>query len=249
MTTSGRLALVTGGAGGLGRGVTFGLARAGYQIAFTYRPGGTPPDETLALIRPHDPAAIAIPSDATREAEATRTVRIASERAPVDVLVHCVGPMVLASFARSAPEDYRAMIDGNFGSAVWTARAVLPSMRERGFGRLIFIGMNGANVTKPAPALSLYAASKAALTSFARTLSVEEARHGITVNVVEPGDIRNKYAGRAEASRLPGKNPTGRAGSWEDIADAVVFFASDEASFVNGQSLAVTGGLLEAYEG
>ena len=127
-------------------------------------------------------------------------------------------------------------------------RAVLPSMRERGFGRLIFFGTNGASATRPTPVLSLYAASKAALTSFARTLSVEEARHGITVNVVEPGDIREKYADRLEASRLPGKNPTGRAGSWEDIADAVVFFASDGASFVNGQALAVTGGLVEAYE-
>lgn len=244
----GRLALVTGGAGGLGRGITFGLARAGFLIAFTYRPGGTPPDETLALIRPHDPKAVAIPSDAAREAEAARAVRIASERAPVDVLVHVVGPIAVGSFSRSSPEDYRAMIDGNFGSAVWMTRAVLPSMRERRFGRVIFFGMNGSSVTKPAPVHALYGASKAALTSFARSLAVEEARHGITVNVVETGDIRNKYADRAEASGLPGKNPTGRAGSWEDIADAVVFFASDGASFVNGQSLAVTGGLLEAYE-
>ncbi|MBV8424594.1 MAG: SDR family oxidoreductase [Candidatus Eremiobacteraeota bacterium] len=243
-----RLALITGGSGGLGRGITFALARAGYQIAFTYRPGGTPPDETLALIRPLDPQALAIPSDALRETEAARTVRIASERAPIDVLVHVVGPIVVGSFARSSPEDYRAMVDGNFGSAVWMTRAVLPPMRERHFGRLIFFGMNGASVNMPAPVQPLYAASKAALTSFARSVAVEEARHGITINVVDPGDIRNKFADRAEAAGQPGKNPTGRAGSWEDIAHAVVFFASDEASFVTGQSLAVTGGLLEAYE-
>jgi len=244
-----RLALVTGGAGGLGRGIAFGLARAGFRIAFTHRPGGTPPNETLELLRRHDPEALAIPADATREAEAARAVRIASERGPVEVLVHVVGPMVAASFARSSPDDYRAMVDGNFGSAVWMARAVLPSMRERGFGRLIFFGTNGSSTTMPAPVLSLYAASKSAVTSFARTLAAEEAKRGITVNVVEPGDIREKFADREEATRLPGKNPTGRAGSWEDIAEAVVFFASDEASFVNGQSLAVTGGLLEAYEG
>jgi len=243
-----RLALVTGGAGGLGRGVAFGLARAGFRIAFTYRPGGTPPDETLALVRRHDAEALAISADATREAEAARAVRIASERGPVEVLAHVVGPMVAGSFARLSPEDYRTMIDGNFGSAVWMARAVLASMRERKFGRLIFFGTNGASVTMPSPVLSLYAASKAAVTSFARTLAAEEAKHGITVNVIEPGDIRQKFADREEATRLSGKNPTGRAGSWEDIADAVVFFASDGASFVNGQSLAVTGGLLEAYE-
>ena len=248
MTTTGRLALVTGGAGGLGRGITFGLARAGFQIAFTYRPGGTPPDETLALVRRHDPAATAIPADAVREAEAARVVRIASERAPIDVLVHVVGPIAVGSFVRAEADDYRRMADGNFGSAVWMARAVLPSMRERHFGRLIFFGTNGASVTMPAPVIGLYAAAKAAVTSFARTLAVEEGRHGITVNVIEPGDIREKYADRATASQTSGKNPTGRAGSWEDIAHAVVFFASDEASFVNGQVLSVTGGLTEAYE-
>src|SRR5579875_3182349 len=233
MLTTGRLALVTGGAGGLGRGITFGLARAGYQIAFTYRPGGTPPDETLALVRRHDPGAVAIPSDALREPEA----------------VHVVGPIVVGSFARSSPDDYRYMMDGNIGSAVWMARAVLPAMRERGFGRLIYFGMNGSSVTMPAPVQGLYAASKAAVTSFARTLSVEEAKHGITVNVIEPGDIRDKYADAAEASKNPGKNPTGRKGSWEDISHAVVFFASEEATFVNGQVLSVTGGLMEPYEG
>src|SRR5579875_3738637 len=236
MLTTGRLALVTGGAGGLGRGITFGLARAGYQIAFTYRPGGTPPDETLALVRRHDPGAVAIPSDALREPEAAR-------------VVHVVGPIVVGSFARSSPDDYRYMMDGNIGSAVWMARAVLPAMRERGFGRLIYFGMNGSSVTMPAPVQGLYAASKAAVTSFARTLSVEEAKHGITVNVIEPGDHRDKYADAAEASKNPGKNPTGRKGSWEDISHAVVFFASEEATFVNGQVLSVTGGLMEPYEG
>ncbi|MBV8602717.1 MAG: SDR family oxidoreductase [Candidatus Eremiobacteraeota bacterium] len=239
---------MTGGAGGLGRGITFGLARAGFRIAFTYRPGGTPPDETLELIREFDPEALAIPSDASRDAEGARAVRIASERAPVDVLVHVVGPIVVGSFARMTYQDYRAMVDGNLGSAVSLARAVLPSMRERGFGRLIFFGMNGSEVTMPAPTQSLYAAAKAGLTSFARSLAVEEARHGITVNIVNVGDIRDKAADRETAITLRGKNPTGRAGSWEDIANAVVFFATDAAGFINGQALAVTGGLLEAYE-
>jgi 3-oxoacyl-[acyl-carrier protein] reductase len=247
--TTGRFALVTGGAGGLGRGITFGLARAGFKIAFTYRPGGTPPDETLALVRPLDADAVAIPADATRDAEGARAVRIASERGPVEILVHVVGPIVVGPFARMTFDDYRAMVDGNLGSAVSLTLAVLPSMRERGFGRLIFFGMNGSHVTLPSQGQSLYAASKAAVTSFARTLSVEEGRHGITVNVVEPGDVREKHLDRDAASRIPGKNPTGHAGSWEDIAAAVVFFASDAAGFVNGQTLAVTGGLVEAYEG
>lgn len=240
---------MTGGAGGLGRGVSFALARAGYGVAFTYRPGGTPPDETLALVREYDPEALAIPSDALRDGEAGRAVRIAAERAPVEVFVHVVGPIVVGSFARLSYDDYRTMVDGNFGSAVAFSSALLPSMRERGFGRLVFFGMNGSQLTLPARTQSLYAASKAAVTSFARTLALEEGRHGITVNVVEPGDIRDKGADRAAALEIPGKNPTGHAGSWEDIAHAVLFFASDDSAFINGQVLAVTGGLVEAFEG
>ncbi|MBV8601363.1 MAG: SDR family NAD(P)-dependent oxidoreductase, partial [Candidatus Eremiobacteraeota bacterium] len=204
-TTTGRLVLVTGGAGGLGRGITFGLARAGFRIAFTYRPGGTPPDETLELVREFDPDAVAIASDASRDAEGARAVRIASERGPLDVLVHVVGPIVVGSFARMTYQDYRAMVDGNLGSAVSLARAVLPAMRERGFGRLVFFGMNGSDVAMPAQGQSLYAAAKAGVTSLARTLAVEEARYGITVNVVQVGDIRDKAADQATAVTLRGK--------------------------------------------
>lgn len=246
---TGRFALVTGAAGGLGRGIAVGLARAGYRIAFTYRPGGTPPDRTLALVREHDPEVVAIASDATNEPHASDAVRTASLRGPIEILVHVVGPIVVGPFSQMTFVDYRKMVDGNFGSAVLLAQAVLPSMRERGFGRLIFFGMNGSHVALSSLGQSLYAASKAAVTSLARTLAVEEARHGITVNVVQPGDIQNKEADRAAAVHLPGKNPTGHRGSWQDLAEAVVFFAGDAAGFINGQILAVTGGLTEPYEG
>jgi 3-oxoacyl-[acyl-carrier protein] reductase len=96
--------------------------------------------------------------------------------------------------------------------------------------------------------MSIYGAAKAAVVAFARTLSVEEASLGITVNVVEPGDIRDKNADRAAAARIPASNPTGHAGSWEDIAYAVRFLISPEASFINGQTIGVNGGLLAGHE-
>jgi 3-oxoacyl-[acyl-carrier protein] reductase len=84
--------------------------------------------------------------------------------------------------------------------------------------------------------------------AFARALSLEEAGRGITVNVVEPGDIRDKYVNRAGALRIAANNPTGHAGSWEDVAYAVRFLVSDEAGFINGMTIAVNGGLLEPHE-
>jgi len=121
-------------------------------------------------------------------------------------------------------------------------------MRARKFGRLIFFGMNGSQITQPALSMSLYGAAKAGVVTFARALSLEEASNGITVNVIEPGDIRDKDIDRAEALTVPANNPTGRAGSWEDIADAVRMLVAEDGSFLNGVVLPVNGGLLGPHE-
>ena len=140
------------------------------------------------------------------------------------------------------------MIDGNLTSAVIAATAVLPAMRRNHFGRLVFFAMNGAHNTMPVRGLSFHVAAKSGLVAFARTLSLEEAGNGITVNVIEPGDIRDKYRDRAQARQTPARNPVGRAGSWQDVADAVRFLVSDDADFINGAVLGVNGGLVEPYE-
>jgi len=246
---SSRVALVTGAAAGLAKGISIALASAGYRIAFTYRPNGTAPDATLAAVRVHDPGAAAIPAEFSSADAAAQAVREAERaRGPIEVLVHAVGPIVVKPFARSTPDDYTAMAQGNLGSAVALAFAVLPGMRQRGFGRLVFFGMNGSHVTQPAPQMALYAAAKAGVVTFARTLAVEEAPNGITVNVIEPGDIRDKNADRAHARAMSANNPTGHAGSWEDIAAAVRFAVDDEASFLNGMVLSVNGGLMGPHE-
>ena len=246
---SSRVALVTGAASGLGAGIARTLAAAGYRLAFTYRPGGTPPDETRTAIAEYDRDVLAVANELGSFAAGEELVAaVESQRGPLDVVVHAVGPIVVRAFAASSPDDYRAMIDGNIGSAVALAAAVLPGMRARGFGRLVFFGMNGSHATQPARSMALYGAAKAAVVAFARTLALEEARHGITVNVIEPGDIRDKTATRAQSRQIAAANPTGHAGSWEDIADAVRFAVRDDASFLNGMVLGVNGGLVEPHE-
>jgi 3-oxoacyl-[acyl-carrier protein] reductase len=244
-----RVALVTGGARGLARGIALSLADAGYRVAFTYRPGGTPPDETERALRARGCEPLAVASDAGAAGETERAVREAEGRfGRVDAFVHAVGPVLLKPFARCTLADYRAMLDANLGSAVEGAFAALPGMRERGFGRLVYFGMNGSHVTLPAAGMTLYGAAKAAVVTFARALAVEEARHGITVNVIEPGDIRKKALDRAAAREVVADNPTGHAGSWEDIAYAVQFFVADEAAFINGATIGVNGGLVAPYD-
>jgi 3-oxoacyl-[acyl-carrier protein] reductase len=241
--------LVTGAASGLAAGVARTLAQAGYRIAFTYRSDGTAPDQTLAALRADDAGALAVDNPLADADAALRLVAdVTAARGPIDVVVHAVGPIVVRSFARSSWADYRAMIDGNLGSAVALAFAVLPSMRERRFGRLVFFGMNGSHVTQPATSMTLYGAAKAGVVTFARTLALEEAANGINVNVIEPGDIRDKTATRAAAAAIPAGNPTGHAGSWEDIAAAVRFAVDDDNGFCNGMVLNVNGGLVNPHE-
>lgn len=240
---------MTGGAAGLARGIALALARDGYETAFTYRPEGTPPQATLALLRAHGLAAKTFPVDfAGDEADVAEALRSAVDAVAPDILVHAVGPMTIRRFERSTMEDYREMVDGNLRSSVQAAAAVLPGMRERRFGRLIFFGLNGSQHVQPVRGLSLHAAAKAGVVAFARSLALEEGRYGVTVNVIEPGDIREKDRSREQARALTAANPVGRPGTWEDVADAVRFFARDDADFLSGAVLNVNGGLAEAYE-
>jgi 3-oxoacyl-[acyl-carrier protein] reductase len=243
-------ALITGAAAGLAQGAAIALARDGGcdRIGITYRT--TPPDTTLAAIGAAGAQAGAYRVDFLDDPDVVGRELDAIVRAegPFDILVHGVGPMTIGRFAKASLTDYREMFDGNVRSALQTVQAVLPGMRERGFGRIVVFGMNGSSITRPVKSFALHLAAKSALVAFARTLALEEASHGITVNVIEPGDIRDKYVTRAQALARSAGNPRGRPGTWEDVADAVLFFTRPSADFVTGTVLAVNGGLQGASE-
>lgn len=240
---------MTGAAGGLAAGIAPALARDGFaSVAITYR--ASPPDATLVAIKTAGVDAAAIGMDFLDEAgDVERALeRAVAEHGPFDTLVHAVGPLVVTRFANASLEDYRVAMDGNLRSAVLAARAVLPAMREGRFGRVVFFGMLGSAQTRPFRSFSLYQAAKSALVAFARCLAVEEAPHGITVNVVSPGDIREKTLDRAAALTRTARNPRGRTGSYEDVADVVRFLIAPQRDFVTGQVIEVTGGLQTAAE-
>jgi 3-oxoacyl-[acyl-carrier protein] reductase len=243
----GRRALVTGAARGLAAGIAPVLARSGFShVAITYRHSA--PDATLEAVRAAGANASASRVDFRDAAETIESdlVALVREFGPFDTLVHAVGPIVVKRFERLTLDDYRDMFDGNVRSAVLAARAVLPAMRDAGFGRIVAFGAIGAQNTQPFPGFSFYQAAKSATIAFARCLALEEARHGITVNVVVPGDIREKAIERATARERAAPNPRGQQGSFEDIADAVCFLVAADRDFVTGAVLEVTGGLTVA---
>lgn len=241
--------LVTGAAAGLAQGIAVALARSGNDVDITYRPGGTSPDATVEMMRA---AGVRLVSAHPVEflgpyATVASALRAAVGNAP-QALVHAVGPMTVRRFERSTMAMYEEMIDGNLRSAVLCAHAVLPAMRAARFGRLIFFALNGSHATIPARGLALHGAAKAGLVAFARTLALEEARYGVTVNVLEPGDIADKTLVRSAARAKTAANPRGRPGTWEDVADAVQFLLREESDFINGAVVPITGGLIEAHE-
>ncbi len=241
--------LITGAASGLAAGIAEHLALDGFaHVALTYRT--TSPDDTLARIEAAGAGASATRIDFSADEAAVEwgLGDLVARHGPFDTLVHSVGPLVVKRFSRMTLADYREMFDGNVRSAVLTARAVLPAMREAGYGRIVYFGMNGSSETRPYRGFSLHQAAKSAVVAFARCLAIEEAEDGITVNVIEPGYIRDKDASRADVLGLPGKAPRGRPGSFEDLADVVRFLVAPERDFVTGAVIAVTGGLTEADE-
>jgi len=241
-----RVALVTGSAGGIMRGVCVSLARKRFAIVAHYRPERGNADETIAAVRAMGSPCVALGVDVeTSHGAAELVAGTLTQFGRLDVLVCGV---VKDAFDMT-PDEFAEMVDGNLTSAFLTIKAALTVMREQHFGRIIGFGMTGSETTQGFRHLSAYVASKSGLTAFLKTLALEEGPHGITCNVINPGDIRDKEADRATAAqRREYRNPMMRPGSWEDIGEAAAFLASDEASFINGAVLTVSGGWQGFFE-
>lgn len=239
-----RTALVTGSATGLMRGVCVSLARRGYAIAANYRAPRTSAEETVRAVRAAGGRIEAFAADVAYPDQATSLVAAAQAAfGSVDILICGAGPMLVKDVNNTSLDEYRSMVEGNLGSVFYCAKAALPGMRARHFGRIITFGMTGSDVTAGWRHLAPYAAAKSAVVAFTRSLALEEGPNGITCNVINVGDIRDKDADRAAVlQRRDYRNPMMHPGSWEDVGDAVAYLASDEASFVTGSVLSVNGG-------
>jgi 3-oxoacyl-[acyl-carrier protein] reductase len=241
---SGRVAWVTGAGRGVGAEIARTLARAGAAVAvndlFAERA-----QHVAAEIRAVGGRAQAAVGDVTDEAQIGRLAdEITGALGPADVLVHNAGlpagGIRVGDFEGSAPPEWQSLLDLNLKAGMLAARAVLPAMRARRHGRIVAIVSDAARSGEPK--LAAYAAAKAALLGFARSLAREVAAEGITVNAVALGSIVSERRDPAEMARLARRYPTGRLGTPADVAPAVLYLASGEASWVTGQTLVVNGG-------
>ena len=245
--------IVTGGGGGIGGAACRRFAEEGAKVAVCDIDHAAA-ERTVAAIVQSGGNAAAFPCDITDHARCLNAVRDAEATlGPIDVLVNNAGWDVFKLFADTAPADWEKIIGINLTGALNMHHAVLPSMIARKAGRIVNVSSDAARVGSSGEAV--YAACKAGLIGFSKTIAREHARHGIAVNVVCPGVVKtNLYANYKEGARNPEKLdeafrraiPLGRLGEPDDLHGAICFLASDDAAFITGQVISVSGGLTMA---
>jgi 3-oxoacyl-[acyl-carrier protein] reductase len=244
MSLRNRVAVVTGGTRGIGRGIALGLAREGARIALVYRANKAAAQTALRQLQAVGADCVAVETDISQPARAEQLIKTVADRyGRVDVLVNNVGEFRWGTLAESSVEEWTGIFESNVTTVFHMCRAALPLMRKGRWGRIINLGAVGAERAFGQAKISAYAAAKAAVVAMSRSLALEEAKNGITVNVVNPSSIDEKDLTLEEARKLKdARYPIGRPPTVDDVAAAVSFFASEEAEYVTGQIVNVSGG-------
>jgi 3-oxoacyl-[acyl-carrier protein] reductase len=239
-----RVALVTGASRGIGKEIALTLGRARVRVGVGYRTDRLGAERVAAALRAVGAESIPVPTDVTDPARVRDAVsRMTNQFGRLDILVNNVGEFEWKPVYETTFEEWQAIVDSNLTSIFHTSKSVLPTMRRQRWGRIINLGAVGAERAFGQAKISAYATAKAGVVAFSRSLALEEARHGITVNVVNPAIIDDKELSREEAERISdARFPVGRPATADDVAEAVKFFASEEAAFITGQVLNVSGG-------
>ena len=246
----GKTVIVTGGGGGIGGATCRRFASEGAQVA-VFDMNLEAAEKVAADIRATGGRATAFACNITDRAEVDAAVAaVEAQLGPIAVLVNNAGWDVFKPFVKTVPAEWAKLIDINLTGALHMLHAVLPGMAARQYGRIVNVASDAARGGSSGEAV--YAACKGGLVALSKTLAREHARQGITVNVVCPGPTDTALlAGVAEGARDPAKLieafrsaiPLGRLGQGDDLASAIAFFGSDDAGFVTGQVLSVSGGL------
>jgi 3-oxoacyl-[acyl-carrier protein] reductase len=243
---SGKSAIVTGGARGIGRAIVLRLAQQGADVAFSYRGNQAAAEATVGDVETIGRRALAIQADVTDPTSADGLVKQTIEAlGKVDILVNNAGITRDDLIMRMSPDAWRDVLETNLFGAFYATKAVTrPMLKARG-GRIVNITSVSGQAGQTGQAN--YSAAKAGLIGLTKATARELASRGITCNAVAPGFVLTELTERlpeALQAEITARTPLGRFGTPEEIADAVAFLASDEARYITGQVLAVDGGLV-----
>jgi 3-oxoacyl-[acyl-carrier protein] reductase len=238
-----RVALITGGARGIGRAVSLDLAKLGWSVAICYRTSAQEAAEVMGAIQQAGAKGLAVQADVSQQQTAIDLVaQVHREWGRIDALVNAAGPYHRVSLLEETYEGWHSMFDNNLHPVFYLTRAVLPIMKQRKWGRIVAFSMANAEQLVAQPQLTAHYLSKVSLLALSRSFAKLIAKDGITMNCVSPGFIDSGSAPEGELERMVKYIPAGYVGTVEDAAGAVRFLLSEEARYVNGASIQVSGG-------
>ena len=240
-----RIALITGGMGGLGESISTKMGDAGFKVVVTHSPGNKNAAAWVADYKSKGYTFAAYGVDvADYDSCAACVAKVQSEVGPVDILINNAGITRDMTFKKMTKADWDMVIHTNLDSAFNMAKQVCDGMVERGWGRIV--NVSSVNGSKGAFGQTNYAAAKAGMHGFTKSLALEVAKKGVTVNTISPGYIGTKMVMAIPKEVLDSKIlpqiPIGRLGKPEEIAGLIIYLCSDEAAFVTGANIAINGG-------
>ena len=240
-----RLALITGGMGGLGETISTKMAEAGYRVAVTYSPTNKKAEEWRVSMKQRGYDFHAFPCDvADFDSSRACVEKVTADLGPVDILVNNAGITRDMTFRKMSKADWDAVVRTNLDSVFNMSKQVCDGMVDRGWGRII--NVSSVNGSKGAFGQTNYAAAKAGMHGFTKSLALEVAKKGVTVNTISPGYIGTKMVTAIPKEILDSKIlpqiPLGRLGQPEEVAGLIIYLCSEEAAFVNGANIAINGG-------
>jgi len=240
-----RVALVTGGMGGIGTVICRRLARSGYRVVANCLPGYERKEEWLGAMRA-DRMDVTVAEGNVEDFDdcGAMVARVQAVVGPVDILVNNAGITRDGVFKRMTPADWYAVINTNLNSVFNVTRHVVDSMSERGWGRII--NMSSVNALKGQFGQTNYSAAKAGMHGFTKALAQEVVKKGVTVNTVSPGYVMTDMVRAINPEilkQIVAQIPMGRLAEPEEIAGLVAYLVSDEAGYITGANVSINGGL------
>jgi 3-oxoacyl-[acyl-carrier protein] reductase len=237
-----KVALITGGAKGIGRAVALDLAAAGWDIAFCYRSSSQAATETSALLKKLGAQVLVEQSDVSHPEQAEGLVKkVEGEFGRIDALINGAGPYHRINILDETPVGWREMLANNLDSVFYVSHAVAAGMKTRKSGRIINFSMANADQMVAQPELTAHYIAKVGVLILTRTLAKALAPHGITVNAIAPGFVNSGSAPESELAGMVKKIPAGYIGDVKDAVELVRFLLSDEARYVNGTNIHLSG--------
>jgi len=237
-----RVALITGGAKGIGRGIALDLAARHWKIALCYRTSEAEAQKTSLAITERGGQALAIRCDVSNPVAAKSLVaQVEQAWGKIDVLINGAGPYHRINLFEETVEGWNEMFDGNLHPIFYLAQAVAPGMKARKAGHIISFSMANADHMISQPDVTAHYIAKSGILILTRTLAKLLAPHGITVNAVSPGFIDSGSAPPGELAGMTKRIPAGYVGTVDDTVAAVRYLLSDEARYVNGANIQISG--------